>query len=102
MHEEIKQMQDRRDDIAQRVRKIRKQFGRKMAEWYLHITIVPMKPTIENFQARIEHLLEVADTPIIPSLDEYYTRCGWEDGQYESKQDARCEAERLLTIVEMI
>ncbi len=100
MHEEIKEMLERRSEIAKRVRHIRRELDNKFAKMYLDVTIVPMKPTVENFLSRIDHLMDVANAESIPSLSEYYTRCGWEDGMYESRQDARREAERLLTIVE--
>lgn len=57
----------------------------------------PIKPTRANLAARAARLMAYGRTSCWASHDtEYYSACGWDDYQDESRREARREAGQIL------
>ena len=96
-HPLVKDHRGRRSRFAEKLRRLRAAFpdiARTHRDRYRGD--VPFKPTSANFRKHAEELIEFSKTPIRIGDGEYYSRCGYEDGQAESRNDAREFAEDCL------
>jgi len=63
---------------------------------------VPVKPTPENLIKLARENINFANRPSYPKGDEYYSRCGAEDGVYYAKLEAKEEAKRLIAAAKRV